>query len=103
MNDPWDAGERFDPKKLLKPESFGSDAQQSWRKWRTSFEYYMGGLDPIYAELLDKSAKASGPITMRADMAEIDTRQKMNTRIYAELAELPSGKPGQIAKNLYEK
>eukprot|EP00969_Alexandrium_andersonii_P349304 15430739-Alexandrium_andersonii.AAC.1 len=93
----------------MKPEGFGSDANQSWRKWRTSFEYYMGSVDPLYEELSSSSAKAARPITMRAvssrahNVAEIDALQKMNLRIYTELDSLLSGEPGQIAKNIYEK
>eukprot|EP00969_Alexandrium_andersonii_P186331 8231837-Alexandrium_andersonii.AAC.1 len=90
----------------VKPECFRGDANQSWRKWRARFENYVSGVDSL---LLEESAKATRPITVRAmnsaahNVVEIEARQKMNVKLYTELASLLSGKPGQIAKDIYEK
>eukprot|EP00969_Alexandrium_andersonii_P051573 2265376-Alexandrium_andersonii.AAC.1 len=59
-------------------------------------------------DLLDESAKATGPITVLAvdpsarNYNEIEARRKTNVTLYATLASLLSGKPGQMALNTRE-
>eukprot|EP00969_Alexandrium_andersonii_P031637 1382124-Alexandrium_andersonii.AAC.1 len=95
----------LDHEMLVKPEGFGGEANLSWREWRACFENYMSGVDPNYVELLDESAKATGPITVRAvdpsahNYAEIEAQRKMDATLYAELTNLLAGEPGQIARN----
>eukprot|EP00969_Alexandrium_andersonii_P002451 106538-Alexandrium_andersonii.AAC.1 len=65
----------------------------------------MSGVDLNYVELLDKSAKAMGPITVRAvdpsahNFAEVEAQRKMDATLYAELVNLLTGEPSQIARN----
>eukprot|EP00969_Alexandrium_andersonii_P045379 1992727-Alexandrium_andersonii.AAC.1 len=102
-------GGLVDTKLLVKPKSFGGEANQSWREWRFCFENSMSCVDLNYAMLLDESAKATGPIAVLAvgpaapNYAEIEARRKTNVTLYAALASLLSGKPGQMVRNMREK